>query len=133
MEQYYYYCRARLLGKFEIAASILAEQDPARIKSLSRPLNSIPNRQKWEEKAVSLVYDGLLAKFSQNTLLAQFLAQTGDNTLAEASKYDEYWGTGVSMDDKSAFDKAAWTGANKMGELLEQVRRTLAAANSNSG
>ena len=45
-----------------------------------------------------IVYEGLLAKFSQNPLLKDRLILTGNNILAECAVRDCIWGIGLSME-----------------------------------
>lgn len=57
----------------------------------------------WNGLRQILVYEGLLAKFSQNkTLKAQRLA-TDTAALAECAVKDRIWGIGLAMDDPDRF------------------------------
>ena len=63
-----------------------------------------------------VMYEGLLAKFSQHPKLLKKLKSTGDRLIRENSKGwgDEFWGIGSSG-----------KGANKLGLLLMKVRDEL--------
>ena len=67
--------------------------------------------------------NGLFAKFYQNQHLADFLRQTGDTELAEASPYDTFWGIGIRITSSSDIlnDKKNWKGKNNLGKLLMEV------------
>ena len=71
------------------------------------------------------MYQGLLAKFSQNKNLGEKLKITGNNFLAESSSNDTFWGTGMAMTNINAFDKTSWNGKNVLGILLMKVRDNL--------
>lgn len=72
-----------------------------------------------------LVFEGLLAKFSQNQELKRNLLATGDNTLAECAVKDRIWGIGLSMTDPARFDRNKWKGQNLLGYTLMMVRSCL--------
>ena len=72
-----------------------------------------------------IVYEGLLAKFSQNEELKARLLATGNALLAECAMRDRIWGIGLSMTDPRRFDKSAWRGQNFMGYSLMLVRDKL--------
>ena len=74
---------------------------------------------------VTLMKALVLAKFSQNSTLKERLCDTGTMHLAEATKGDEHFGTGVALTNPSCFQKNNWNGSNKLGEALIDARREL--------
>ena len=66
-----------------------------------------------------------MAKFTQNEELAKFLKNTGDKDIGKANKFDQFWGTGVSLWDNEAGKKGTWKGDNHLGKLLMDVRSSL--------
>ena len=74
-----------------------------------------------------VVYEGLIAKFSQNDELRKRLIDTGDSTLAECAVKDKIWGIGLSMTDPDRMDIAKWRGQNLLGYALMMVRSRLQA------
>ena len=66
----------------------------------------------------------LQAKFSLSESHKTYLIETGNDTLAEASR-DSYWGIGLSLRDKQLWSRDKWSGENKLGILLEEVRHEL--------
>lgn len=60
--------------------------------------------------------------------MADFLLQTDDKVLVEASPVDAIWGIGFAADDDRADDPARWRGLNLLGFALMQVRDELLAA-----
>ena len=73
----------------------------------------------------------LFAKFSQNTHLAQFLLNTEDDIILEASR-DKFWGIGKTLRDKDLWIEEKWTGYNLMGKLLMKVRKMIKDTKINS-
>ena len=83
------------------------------------------NRDIWSRQEKNVMIWGLQAKFSQNEDLGKKLLSTGDTLLAEASLKDTFWGTGVGMFERNAFQKNTWKGINTLGSLLMEVRESL--------
>ena len=124
MEQYMMYCKARCFGDEKIAARILAENDVAKIKELGRDVSGY-DENRWNGVRQIVVYEGLLAKFSQNLELKELLKNTGDAQLAECAVKDRIWGIGLSMHDPDRFDGTKWKGQNLLGYALMMVRKKL--------
>ena len=59
-----------------------------------------------------IVYEGLVAKFSQNEDLKKRLLETGNDVLAECAVKDRIWGIGLSMNDPDRHDMLKWRGQN---------------------
>jgi ribA/ribD-fused uncharacterized protein len=63
-----------------------------------------------------------LAKFQQNLTLREFLLDTGDRILVEASPVDKIWGIGLAADHPDALFPEKWPGLNLLGIALMEVR-----------
>ena len=70
-----------------IAKKILTTHDVAQIKKFGRQVSNY-NENRWNGIRQIVVYEGLLAKFSQNLNLKDLLKATGDNLLAECAVKD---------------------------------------------
>lgn len=57
-----------------------------------------------------IVYEGLLAKFSQNSELAQKLLKTENAILVECAVHNQVWGIGLSMQDQNRYRMQSWRG-----------------------
>ena len=79
----------------------------------------------WNGVRQIIVYEGLLAKFSQNEELRKMLKETGNTILAECAVKDRIWGIGLSLTDPNRFDKEKWKGQNLLGYSLMMVRDRL--------
>ena len=124
MEQYMMYCKAICFCDEAVATQILSKHDAAEIKSLGRQVSNYDENM-WNGIRQIVVYEGLLAKFSQNEELKRKLKSTGNALLAECAVKDCIWGIGLSTKDSDRFDKKLWKGKNLLGYTLMMVREHL--------
>jgi ribA/ribD-fused uncharacterized protein len=124
MEQYMMYRKAVCFHDEKIALEILKTDDTAEIKALGRQVSGYDDHV-WNGLRQVAVYEGLMAKFSQNEDLKEMLLATGDAILAEAAVRDRIWGIGLSMNDPDRFVRAKWKGQNLLGYVLMMVRDKL--------
>ena len=118
------YSKAICFDDTEAAMKILETTDVAKIKTLGRSVKNYDDNI-WNGVRQITIYEGLLAKFSQNEELKNKLKETGDAILAECAVKDCIWGIGLSMTDKDRFDKAMWKGQNLLGYALMLVRKKI--------
>ena len=124
MEQYMMYKKAECFKDKDTAAKILATDDVAQIKALGRLVANY-NESYWNGVRQIIVFEGLLAKFSQNEDLKERLKSTGNDILAECAVRDRIWGIGLSMKDADRFEIDKWNGQNLLGYALMMVREKL--------
>lgn len=124
MEQYMMYCKAICFQDESAAAKILATDDVAEIKLLGRHVSNYDENH-WNGIRQIVVYEGLLAKFSQNEDLKGKLKSTGNAVLAECAVKDRIWGIGLSMKNPDRFDRTKWNGQNLLGYTLMMLRERL--------
>ena len=121
MEQFMMYRKAVCFHDDVIAKEILETEDVARIKALGREVSNYEDHV-WNGMRQIVVYEGLLAKFSQNADLRRKLKGTGNAVLAECAVRDRIWGIGLSMRDARRLDLKQWRGQNLLGYALMMVR-----------
>ncbi len=124
LEQYMMYSKAVLFRDTKIASEILSTDDVARVKALGRLVSGYDDR-KWSSVRRDVVFEGLVAKFSQNPDLGEKLKATGNDILAECAVRDRIWGIGLSMTDSDRLDVKRWRGRNLLGYTLMDVRDRL--------
>lgn len=124
MEQYMMYSKAICFNDSATAAKILSISDVSEIKALGRRVTNY-NDSHWNGVRQIIVYEGLLAKFSQNAELLAWLKATGAATLAECAVKDCIWGIGLSMKDPNRLNVDKWKGQNLLGYSLMLVRKHL--------
>lgn len=124
MEQYMMAEKARLFKDDEILEQILKSNNPKQIKELGRKIKNF-NEDVWKRIRYSIILNGNFAKFLQNEELMEFLLQTKNKVLVEASPYDRIWGIGMSVDNKNINNPLLWKGQNLLGFALMEVRDEL--------
>lgn len=121
VEQFMMYRKAMCFCDEKVAQKIRVTNNPAEIKELGRQVLNYDERV-WAGVRQIVVYEGLLAKFSQNEDLRDKLKITGKTVLAECAVKDLIWGVGLSMKDPNRFDTTKWKGQNLLGYTLMMVR-----------
>jgi ribA/ribD-fused uncharacterized protein len=116
--------KARLFGDLETRALVLMCRTPAEAKKLGRGVRGFEDRD-WEAARYGIVVRANLAKFSQNPALRDFLLNTGNRVLVEASPVDPIWGVGLAANDPMAMNPRQWKGLNLLGFALMEVRAQL--------
>lgn len=124
MEQYMMYKKAMCFDDQIVANKILETKDVAEIKALGRQVSNY-NDSIWNGMRQILIYEGLLAKFTQNEDLKEQLISTGDAILAECAVKDRIWGIGLSMTSPKRLDIYQWNGQNLLGYALMLVRKRI--------
>lgn len=124
MEQFMMYKKAVCFCDSIAAEKILNTEDVAAIKALGRQVSGYDDHI-WNGVRQITVYEGLLAKFSQNETLRKKLQDTGNTILAECAVRDCIWGIGLSMHDPKRMDIRQWRGQNLLGYALMMVRNKL--------
>jgi ribA/ribD-fused uncharacterized protein len=125
-EQAVSHMKCLLFNDYDAARKVMSFKDPAEQKTAANDskIEGFDPRV-WEAKRDELMEGILRAKFIQNDFLKDYLIKTGEKTLGEASFYDKYWGTGASLNNKDVLNRRAWTGVNKLGLILQSIRRDL--------
>jgi ribA/ribD-fused uncharacterized protein len=102
---------------------IKAASTPAECKRIGSGIKVDVRR--WQLESESIMAKGLFEKFDQNPKLKDFLLETGDQVLAEASPTDRFWGIGVALGGVASTKQQEWTGRNRLGQLLMELRTQL--------
>ena len=123
-EQYMMSQKALLFNDNGTNKKIMGVKDPKQYKKLGRQVKNFSSNL-WDEKKFDIVVKGNLAKFSQNENLKQFLLNTKNKILVEASPYDKIWGIGMAQDDKDIYNQDKWKGENLLGKALMKVREII--------
>ena len=121
VEQFYMFKKATLFNDDVTAQKILQSDDPVVANSLGKRVHNF-DRDVWRKSRDHYMQTALHAKFSQNSELSDFLRNTGEAMLVEASPHDKYWGAGYSLDDDEIWDPSKWKGLNTLGKMLCDIR-----------
>ncbi|MCV9932010.1 NADAR family protein [Flavobacterium sp. LS1R47] len=116
--------KAELFNDKEVLAKIIKANSPAEVKKLGREVKNYDDAV-WLANRYEIVKQGNYHKFSQNKDLKEFLINTKDRVLVEASPVDPIWGIGMASDHKDALNPEKWRGLNLLGFALMEVRDEL--------
>lgn len=116
--------KARLFNDLESEEKILQAKTPGEAKKLGRGVKGFDN-DVWLGNRFAIVVEANLHKFGQNEELKEFLLNTGDSILVEASPVDKIWGVGLAADDAAIENPQSWNGLNLLGFALMEVREQL--------
>jgi ribA/ribD-fused uncharacterized protein len=122
-EQYMMACKAGLFGDNETYEKIIKETDYATLKALGRSVKNF-DKDVWDKECERIVYEANKAKFTQNLNFYIHLLQTHGMELFFNSE-DPIWGIGLPVNDPNIFNKEAWKGQNKLGQILTRLREHL--------
>lgn len=115
------YHKARFFGDTHAMEQILKADHPKIAKKWGRLVTGFDSKV-WDENKYEIVKDVNLLKFTQNIRMAEFLLNTGNKILVEASPYDPVWGIGMKSTDDGVYDVDQWKGENLLGFALMEVR-----------
>lgn len=116
--------KARLFADDKALNKILKAAHPGEAKKLGRSVKNY-REETWRQHRFAIVVRGNQAKFSQNQALKDFLVNTGDRVLVEASPRDRIWGIGMGESHADIENPAKWNGLNLLGFALMEARALL--------
>ena len=123
-EQYMMHQKALLFGDNEIAELIMKETNPREQKKYGRMIKNF-DKSTWDKNCLAIVYEGNLAKFSQNADLKEEMLSTGNRIFVEASPLDNIWGIGLDENAKGIENPSYWLGLNLLGQALTIVKKEI--------
>lgn len=123
-EQYMMHQKALLFDDHIIADLIMQEKNPKEQKKYGRQIRNF-DKAIWEKNCLAIVFEGNLAKFSQNPELKAEMLSTGNKIFVEASPLDHIWGIGLDENAENVDDPSYWLGLNLLGQALTLVKNQL--------
>lgn len=123
-EQAFQCKKARCANDTKKCREIMFSSSPDMHKQLGERVTGL-NVADWNENKISYMKDILMAKFTQHVDLKGALLDTGNKIIAEANARDQFYAIGLPLTSDQALNQGAWTGQNKLGELLMQIRDEL--------
>jgi ribA/ribD-fused uncharacterized protein len=113
--------KALLFGDINNFNKIINSIKPGEAKELGRQVIGYDD-QTWNNNKFEIVKLGNIHKFNQNLNIADYLLNTENRILVEASPTDVIWGIGLSQDSEHIDNIYAWRGENLLGFVLMEVR-----------
>lgn len=123
--------KARLFDDQAMLSAILQADSPALAKKLGRSVQRF-DEAIWNAHCFDYVVQGNIAKFSSTPALQQFLLNTKERVLVEASPRDRIWGIGMGINNPDAGNPSRWRGQNLLGFALMQAREHIRNKNNDS-
>lgn len=118
--------KARLFGDHAVLQKIISADKPGEAKDLGRQIKNF-DQLAWDQQKYEIVKSGNVHKFNQNQKLKEYLINTGDRVLVEASPVDTIWGIGLAQDSSKIENPHTWRGLNLLGFSLMETRDHLKA------
>ncbi|MEU6356774.1 NADAR family protein [Streptomyces sp. NPDC047072] len=118
--------KARLFEDREAERRVLEAKSPAQAKKMGRLVRGF-DETTWRRERFAIVVEGSVQKFAAHPDLREFLLDTKDRVLVEASPVDRVWGIGLAADDEAAQHPERWRGPNLLGFALMEARERLRA------
>lgn len=116
--------KAKLFNDEQILSKILNANKPIEVKKLGRKIQNF-KEDTWLKHRFDIVRKANLLKFDQNSKFKDFLLNTNNKVLVEASPVDNVWGIGMASDNPLVQDPQNWKGLNLLGFALMVVREEL--------
>lgn len=127
-EHYMMAGKASLFDDEEVLSQIIESKSPGEAKKLGRMVRDF-DQEIWEARRCEIVVQGNYLKFSQHDSLLEFLLNTQNRVIVEASPRDRIWGIGMGGNDPNAEIPMNWRGQNLLGFCLMEVRDKLSLRN----
>ena len=116
--------KAVLFKDLETYQKIINAKTPKEAKVFGREVKNFDERI-WQQKREEIVVQGSCYKFRQNKDLKDFLINTKNKVLVEASPIDKIWGVGLEKDNELVKNPKTWKGLNLLGFALMEARNIL--------
>lgn len=124
MEQFLAVRKAYISERPPMIQKAIQSTDPKQAKYILNTLKD-DHAELWFKEVANIALEGLRAKFNQNTAMRDFLTETKDLQLGEAST-NSRWAIGMTLDDPDILDTSKWNPeGNLLGKLLMKVREEL--------
>lgn len=123
-EQAYVYKKALHANNHAAAKKVMFITDPREVKTFGNSIEGLDSKA-WDTAKLDIMKEINLAKFSQNDQLKKALLATGTMEIVEGG-LDTFWAAGAPFTSKSILQPTTWTGANKLGMILVDIRTQLA-------
>ena len=116
--------KAKLFKDLVTYEKIINASNPSEAKALGREVAGF-DESLWLSNRFDIVVRGNRLKFGQNPELKEYLLNTSDRILVEASPVDKICGVGLATDNPDIENPNLWRGLNLLDFALMEVRDVL--------
>ncbi len=121
-------CKAAVMNDWESYEKISrSNTNPKACKALGRKVTPFV-QERWSDVVLEVAIEVVTQKFASDHALWEVLDKTDNCVLAEMTRYDRNWGTGINKSHLDANNPPAWPGTNILGYSLMVARQRLRAA-----
>jgi len=113
--------KALLFNDLKTHQKVIRAKSPGEAKELGRQVLGF-DEQIWVANRFGIVVNVNIHKFNQHPEFVNFLINTKERILVEASPIDKIWGIGLSKDAEHIDNPYFWNGQNLLGFALMEVR-----------
>lgn len=106
-----HFYQAQKFSDPELQERVRSASSPMIAKEIANQLELQYLQSNWHNKKEKVMWEALMAKFTQHPELKELLLSTQQRDIAEHTRNDNYWG-----------DAGDGSGLNRLGELLVQLR-----------
>ena len=118
-------CKAAVMNDWESYEKISrCNTNPRDCKMLGRKVKPFV-QERWSNVILEVAIEVVTQKFAQNPVLWNVLNKTGNNVIAEMTRNDRIWGTGIDKSHVDCNTPSAWIGTNILGYALMVARDRL--------
>ncbi|GEM50598.1 NADAR family protein [Empedobacter brevis] len=122
--------KAILFNDIKSFEAVLQTDSPKIAKEIGRNVKHY-NNEIWDTVKYKIVVAGNFHKFYQNEKIRDFLLNTAEKIIVEASPEDTIWGIGLAEENKEINNLYLWRGENLLGFVLMEVRNILKQITTN--
>lgn len=122
-ESAYMYAKATFFDDYEQALAIFNSKSAYDAKTLGRKVKGF-NEKDWYDVSYDIMYNINVSKYRNSSYLADVLLDTNEKLIVEGRE-DNIWGVGISLYDNRILNQSLWTGENRLGKILMQIREDL--------
>lgn len=123
LEQAYQYAKATYAKDAISAMQLVYTTDPRAAKDIGSKVKGLTGTN-WETDKYDIMKELVMIKFTENRDLKKELLDTGNKILAE-SGHDQHYAIGLPITSRDVFNAEKWSGKNKLGEILCNVRECI--------
>ncbi|KAL1498724.1 hypothetical protein AB1Y20_014034 [Prymnesium parvum] len=120
-------CKAAAMHDYSSYDAICAAATPRQTKALGRSVAPW-DQERWDRVVCDVAREVVFQKFSKVDGLKDHLLNTGTSVIAEMTKNDAHWGTGIDMGCGANANPRTWRGTNILGWALMDARARLSPA-----
>ena len=117
-------CKAAVMGDYASYDRIAGSRTPKQAKALGRCVEPW-DEEVWQSVVCEVALAAVGQKFAALPQHAQTLLKTGDRLIAEMTRNDCNWGTGLDVGHADASRPGSWPGTNILGWALMVTREQL--------